>query len=188
MLGGTASAFGFGAAAPVSQRAAAVESWTATAADVDAWLGSAKPGERLVYARGPQLVQGAAAALLRKLTDAGEVITHNRRDPATGLLEFIAVRNRVRLVTQRAPACDAHMMAVLLVVNDAALNGERCPSDAAIGDQTGLTADQAKWQLKKLADAKLIERRNVPTKSDSRFRVVRVVATGAETASPRCAA
>jgi hypothetical protein len=90
----------------------------------------------------------------------------------------------VRVVTQRAPVCDPNMLAVLVVIQDAAANGERCPSDAAIGAETGLTADQVKWQIKKLAAAKIIAKRVVAAPGDSRFRIVKVIATGAETRGP----
>jgi hypothetical protein len=169
------------------RRPAAVESWTATAADVEAWMKHAAPGDRMVYASGPTLVQGAAAALVRKLADAREVASHNRRNP-DGVLEYVIIRNRVRVVTQRAPVCNPLMMAVLIELQDDAQNHRRCRSDAELGEATGMTADQVKWQLKKLGEAKMIERRIVPTPGDLRFRVVKVLATGAETALPGGAA
>jgi hypothetical protein len=80
------------------------------------------------------------------------------------------------------------MMAVLVELQDDAQNHRRCRSDAELGEATGMTADQVKWQLKKLGEAKMIERRIVPAPGDLRFRVVKVVATGAETALPGGAA
>lgn len=198
LMGGHSSppAFGFApdAAAPAADkpsRAAtardAVESWTSTAADVEAFVKRARPGDRFVYATGPTLVQGAAAALVRKLDAAGEVAAHNRRNKATGGLEYVIIRNRIRVVTQRPPVCTPLMMAVLVELQDAAMNKRRCPSDAEIGLATGMTADQVKWQMKKLEEIGLIIRRMVPAPGDNRFRVVKVIATGHETACPGCA-
>jgi hypothetical protein len=60
----------------------------------------------MVYASGPTLVQGAAAALVAQAARCrGEVTSHNRATP-TGVLEYVIIRNRVRVVTQRAPVCN----------------------------------------------------------------------------------
>lgn len=160
-----------------------VESWTSTAADVDAWLEKAKPGDRFVYAKGPSLVHGAAAALVRKLQDAGEVSAHNRRDLVGGGLEFIIIRCR-RRVQPMAPVIHPLMMKVLVELQADAEAGRRCRSDDDLGRATDLTAGQVKWQLKKLEAAKMITRRTVPAKGDLRFRVITVLATGMSTAEP----
>lgn len=169
--------------AAASPRVEVVESWTSTAADVEAWLSRAKAGDRFVYATGPSLVRGAAAALVGKLRDAGVVSPHNRRNDA-GVLEYVIVRCAARKVV-RPPVCDPNMMALLVELQDDAQNHRRCRSDAELGNAIGLTADQVKGQLKKLEAARFIERRTVPIGSDPRFRIVRVIATGAETAGPQ---
>lgn len=188
MRGGqTASAFGFGpslSAPPPSRRAGGpVECWVVPASDVDAWLNRARPGETFIYCHGPQLVDGAAAARVRALVASGDVIPHNRRADDGGL-DFFVRRNRVRKVVARAPVCDPHMMHVLLIVQSVAEQGERCPSDAQIGEAADISADQVKYALKKLEGAKMIARRTVPVAGDPKFRVIKVLATGAETASP----
>lgn len=187
-MGGTlaASAFGFGArstASAAAARRAAVESWTVTEADIDAWLKTAQVGDLFVYCHGPQLVQGAAAARVRALAAAGEVIPHNKRADDGGL-DFFVRRNRVRVVTHRAPVCDPCMLAVLVVLQEAAQDGRRCPSDADLAQAVDLSADQVKWHLKKLEQARFIARRCAPTRGDNRFRVVKIIATGMETAGP----
>lgn len=175
--------FGFAApAAAVVRTGHASESWTITATDVDAWLRSARPGESLVYAHGPQLVQGGAAARVTELTRTGEVTPHHKRADDGGF-DFIIRRNRVQ-AAPRPPVCDPVMLSVLCVLQDAAAKGERCPSDAAIGEATDLTADQVKWQLKKLKASGFIACETVRTKADPRFRQVTVIATGAKTAGP----
>lgn len=179
------SAFGFGVAGGVVPGATPCESWTCTESDLDAWLKTARTGDRFVYARGPSLVQGAAAAKVKKLRERGEVSAHNQRNRATNDLEYIVIRNRIRVELLRAPVCTPDMLSVLVELQDDAQNHRRCRSDAEIADAAGMTVDQAKWQLKKLEAAKMIERRTVPAAGDPRFRVVRVVATGAETAGPK---
>lgn len=160
-----------------------VESWTCTEADLAAWFRNAKSGDRFIYAKGPCLVQGAAAALAGRLAKDRAISTHNRRD-ASGTLEYLAIRC-APLATVRPPVCDPNMMALLVELQDDAQNKRRCRSDAQLGLAIGLTADQVKGQLKKLEAARMIERRTVATPNDARFRIVRVIATGAETAGPR---
>jgi hypothetical protein len=58
----------------------------------------------------------------------------------------------------RAPVCDPTCSPCWSCSRTPPPTGERCPSDAEIGEATGLTADQVKWQLKKLEGAKFITR------------------------------
>jgi hypothetical protein len=181
---GVALPIGFAVSAPPPPppSAGAAECWTATAQDVDAFVKRARQGETFVYAHGPVLVQGAAAARVAQLTASGDVIPHHRRAADNGF-DFIIRRQR-RPQPKRPPVCDPLMLSVLVVLQEAAGNHERCPSDAAIGEATGLTADQVKWQLKKLKGSGFVRVTTVPTPRDSRFRVVTVVATGSTTAGP----
>jgi hypothetical protein len=184
--GGTPPAVGFAAVAapppPASADRGPRESWTVTADDVAAFVKRARAGETFVYAHGPVLVQGAAAARVAQLTQAGEVIPHHRR-ASDGGFDFL-VRRLKRAEARRAPVCDPHMFAVLLVLQDAAAAGQRCPSDAALAEATDLSPDQVKWQLKKLRQAGFVKVATLPTPGDARFRVVTVVAPGATTAGP----
>jgi hypothetical protein len=183
-----ASAFGFGAAfdsGPIpanrGPQGRAQESWTVTEADIDAWLKTAQVGDTFVYCHGPDLIRGGAYARVQALVTSGDVIPHHRRANDGGFDYFVR-RNRVRVVTPRI--CDPMMMSVLLVVQDAAQDGRRCPSDAQIGEAADLSPDQVKWCLKKLDAAGFITRKCVPVPGDARFRVVKVIATGCETAGP----
>lgn len=180
--------FGFAVpTAAVVRNGRASECWTSTAADVDAWLKTAKPGETFVYAHGPQLVQGGAAGRVTELTRAGDVTPHHKRADDGGF-DFIVRRTcRPRAAIARAPVCTPPMMTVLVAIQEDAQEGRRCRSDSEIGAASGLTADQVKWQLKKLEEAKFIVRRAVPTRADPRFRVITVTATGQTTASPDAA-
>jgi DNA-binding HxlR family transcriptional regulator len=177
--------FGFAApAAAVVRSGRAAECWTVTAADVDAWLEIAMPGERFVYAHGPQLVQGGAAGRVGELARAGDVTPHNRRTDDGGFDFFVLRTSRARTPINREPVCTPHMVSVLVAVQEDAQLKRRCRSDSEIGAAVGITADQVKWQLRKLEEAKFIVRTTVPTRSDSKFRVITVTATGQSTAGP----
>lgn len=172
--------------APVGSptRRHAVESWTATADDVRAWLKHSHAGDSLVYARGPSLVRGAAAALVGQLIDTGEVRSHNRR-AADGGLEFFIVRKAKRpAAIVAAPVFDPPMLAVLTVIQSVASMRQRCPSNQAIGEATVLSVGQVKWALEKLERAAAIKVTCAPVPGEPKFRVVEVVATGCRTAGP----
>lgn len=176
----TASAFGFAASPAVLRSGSPAECWTVTAADVDAWLRTAQPGELFVYAHGPQLVQGGAAARVYELAKRGDVTPHNKRAEDGGFA-FLIVKNKVKIT--RAPVCAPDMLAVLVVLQDAAATGARCPSDSEIADATGIPAGTVKWLLKRLEDGRFIQRQTLRTRAGP-FRQVTVVATGAATAGP----
>lgn len=185
MAGGLhADGFGFAApAAAVVRSGRPSDCWTVTAADVDAWLRIAQPGETFVYCHGPQLVQGGAAARVGQLTRSNDVTPHHKRTDDGGF-DFFIRRNRPVKKAPRAPVCDPPMLAVLCELQQAAQRGERCPSDADLGAATDLNADQVKWHLKKLEDSRFITRRTVRTRTCERFRIVTITATGASTAGP----
>jgi hypothetical protein len=178
------AAFGFAApSAAVVRTGRASECWTHTAADVDAWLKIAEAGDTFVYAHGPQLVQGGAAARVGELHRSGDVTPHHKR-AGDGGFDFIVRRCAPKKRAPRPPVCDPMMLAVLVELHDAAMNARRCPSDGAIAQAAGLTADQVKWLLRKLEQAKFITRQTVRTKADPRFRVITITATGQSTAGP----
>jgi hypothetical protein len=188
VAGGTYSVtapIGFAApAAAVVRSGRASECWTHTAADVDAWFDIAKPGETFVYAHGPQLVQGGAAARVGFLTRAGDVTPHHKR-AADGGFDFIVRRTcRPRAAINRLPVCTPHMITVLIAIQDDAQAGRRCRSDSEIAAAAGLSVGLVKWQMTKLEEARFIVRRIVATKADPRFRVITITATGQSTASP----
>lgn len=187
MRGEISSQFGFAAPeAAVIRSGRASESWTHTADEVDAWLKTARPGETFLYAHGPQLVQGGAAARVRDLTKKGDVTPHHQRAPDGGF-DFIVRRccRRPRSSAAREPVVSAAMMAVLVAVQEDAQAARRCRSDSEIAAATRLTPDQVKWQLKKLEEAKFISRQTINvSRADPRFRVVTIIATGQSTLTP----
>lgn len=177
----TPASFGFAApAAAVVRSGRPTESWTVTAADVDAWLRTADVGEAFVYAHGPQLVQGGAAQRITQLTQSGDVTPHHVRTPDGGF-DFLIRRNRVKVT--KAPVCAPDMLALLVELQDAAMNARRCPSDADLAEATGFVVGTVKWLLKRLEDGGFIRRATLRTRTGP-FRQVTVVATGATTAGP----
>lgn len=162
----------------------AVESWTLTEADVNAWLKQAHQGDVLRYAVGPTLIQGAAAARIRQLIGSQDVVPLPQRRNAAGGFDYRVARNRVRVVKQRPAKLDAGMAAVLAKLEEAADAKARCPSDAELGQALGGSADQVKWAIKKLRAARFIQTRVVATQAAPKFRVVTICRTGAETALP----
>jgi hypothetical protein len=180
--GSSSSSFGFPApVAAVVQSSRAAESWTVTAADVDAWLRTAHPGEAFVYAHGPQLVQGGAAGRVAALTQSGDVTPHHKRT-ADGGFDFI-VRRCAPRPSARAPVCTADMLSVLVELQDAAMNRRKCPSDADLAHATGVAPGTVKWLVRRLEEGGFIKRQTLRTRSGP-FRQVTVVATGATTAGP----
>lgn len=169
---------------PTRRPPPAVESWTLTGDQVDQWLKRARPGEVLVYAHGPSLIQGAAAARIRALIKSDDVIPLPQRRSADGGFDYRVVRNRVRTVRNAPVRLDAGMRGVLDLLTEAAAQGRRCPSDADMGARLGGTPDQVKWAVRRLVAGKWIETRIVGTPRNSKFRVVRILSTGAETALP----
>ncbi len=91
-----------GAAGPASgsQAAGREESFSFTLAlvvpvpELQAWFDSAAPGDSAIYASGFVLPREAeAVALVQRWIDAGEVRTHQRRDPLDARRwQFIVVR------------------------------------------------------------------------------------------------
>lgn len=165
-------------------RAPAVESWTLTAAQVDKWLKTARVGDVLRYAHGPCLVQGSAAARIRELIASEDVTALPQKRADDGGFDYRVVRNRVRVVRNVPSVVDRGMAAVLQLLTEAADAKAPCPSDSDMGRQLGGTPDQVKWALRKLVAAKLVATRIVGTRRNPKFRVVTILATGAETAMP----
>lgn len=168
--------------------ASAIESWTLTLAAVEAWLADAKQGDTLTYAHGPTLVRGAAAEHLRRLESDGEVVLCQKRSGAG--FDYRAIRNRVRVVTQRserlAPAglLTPLMRDLLVLIEAAARQGKRCPSNSDLAKGLGVPEEGAKWHLRKLASAGIIRTRIVPAPGEPKFRIVEIVGSGLQTASP----
>lgn len=168
-------------------RPPAIESWTSTLADVEAWLKRAKVGDRLIYAHGPFLVRGAGAEYLFALGQQNVVFLYQKR-AADGLTDYCAMRNRVRLIIDRPAKVRTELTPVmnglLMRLKAAARQGQRCPTNIELAEALGTTIEDAKWQMRKLASAGLIRTRLMPAPGEPKFRIVEIVATGHCTAAP----
>jgi hypothetical protein len=165
----------------------AVESWTLTLVAVEQWLTSAKQGDTLTYAHGPTLVRGAAAQHLLRLEHRGEVILCQKRTESGGF-DYRAIRNRVRVVAERPsrPRGETTPLIrdLLVLIEAAARQGKRCPSDYDLARGLGSPEAGAKWQLRMAMAAGLVRTRIVPAPGEPKFRIVEIVASGLATAGP----
>lgn len=156
-------------------------------AGLDAWLRRARPGERLVYARGPYLLRCSAADHVRSLYQRREIDLHQRRATGCVGLEYLAVRlERARTADaqREAPASDEALDKILAIFRRETNFGRPASSDAQLARAVGLaTAPQAAWRVAKLRKAGLI-RTQVVTDDPEIKRVVTIVATGRRTKAP----
>jgi len=163
----------------------------ASAAELRAWAGRARPGERFVYFSGPALVQGPAARAAAAMYRAGLVdLPPARRtgDRASSCFEWSVERIGPRGGRgRRAPLAvrDAAAARILAVLRRAAGAGRPCPSDTQLARIGRLaTRDQAQWRVRKLeAEGRI--RTEIWPGPDGPWRVVEIVASGLRTALPR---
>lgn len=174
----------------VAGQASESPAWMMPAADVAAWLQSAKAGARLIYGRGPQMVQGATQQLLAGQARDGAVLLFQPRSSVPGQFDFMVIK---RLAAPALPArrrvqdaSDPKLRAIYRRLQSAAARHARCPTDIMLAAEFGLTVGQVKWRLRQLAEAKRI-RSEVVTDQWRRVRVVTIMATGDQTAGPTCA-
>lgn len=175
------------ASVPRTGRGPRVESWSIPQAAVERWLKNSRAGDKLVYNHGHIMLDPLLAEKMDTLQAQGEVCLTRKRT-ADGAFDYLAIRNRVRVVLARPSAVaailDAAMNALFLRLKASARLGERCPSDAALGTAIGITKPQVKWAMRKLVDAGLIHTRLIPTTTESKYRVVTIVESGLETRLP----
>lgn len=170
---------------PRLHRRPAVESWTLTVEQVEHWYKAARTGEVLVYAHGPSLIPGGAGARVRELIGTREAIPLPLVRAVDGGFDYRVARNRIRLVVDRRDSSLTPLAeAILERIEHAAAAGERCPSDSALGRAFNVTTDQAKWALRTLTQSGRIRTRMMPTRTEPRFRIVEVLASGKQTAGP----
>jgi hypothetical protein len=173
--------------------------FTLSPEEVERWASIAKPGDRIVYHRGPRLVRSPGVDAVTRLHDDGEIILNCRaaRDQAgrvqPGLTEWLATR-RAEPEKPRAPLPSFLQRSngpltdtrdekerVLAVLKRHANLERACPSNREIAAQAGLkSADRAAYLLRLLIADQAVR---VDTDNRSGFRVVTIVATGRKTAA-----
>lgn len=123
--------------------------------DVEHWVGSAEVGDELVYAWGVAPPRDRAAwARARELFDEGEVRLHDRRR-GDGNREWYMVKRQLAVGEQPAVAPvhdrpETEEEAVLRILRRHVKLGLACPTNAEIGSQVGLTAQQAAYRIRVL--------------------------------------
>jgi hypothetical protein len=157
-------------------RVAAVE-------EIDAWVRTAKKGDRFVYCSGPAIVHGPARDRAYALYQAGLVDLFAPLASGCAGRDYLLVRRATPLPSQEAPG-DAALDAILAALAAAAAADEPCPSNAALARAAALeTREQAAWRVAKLKQDGFI--RSWPTGDQQIPRVVTIVATGKTTRTPK---
>ncbi len=158
----------------------------ATVHQLDEFVRKAKSDERFVYCEARDLIRGDTSDHVGELRRQGLVIPFQERRPGGGF-RFLVVRTSYRLRVhdpKREAMTDAGTAAVFRRLERAANLSAKCPSDAELARDCGLsTRNQAQWRVRRLAAVGLIEstlayENGVPT------RVVKILATGETTRLP----
>ncbi|MDP1026375.1 hypothetical protein Q5H91_04055 [Sphingomonas sp. KR1UV-12] len=162
----------------------------ASAERVDAWLATAKPGDRFVYASRCSLpVASKGAARMRALQDSGLVFLHCPRDRENPtIFNYLAIRTarprpapqpeRATLTARLVEADTALTDALLPVLQRAAHYGRPCPTDRVLAQRAAMTIDQVGEGLAALRQAGLIQ---ITAPGSQSKRRVTIVATGQRT-------
>jgi hypothetical protein len=163
--------------------------WILPKRDVEGWLRAARPGERLLYAQGLQLVRGDTSEMLRNAQAAGDVLLFQPRSSDRIRFDYIAIKRLTERSKQMAGrTADPAMRLIFRRLQRAASTGERCPSDRMLAALTGLRVPQVQWRLQKLINEARIRTRVEWIPSEPRFRIVSILDKDgnvvAETASP----
>ena len=141
------------------------------------WHERAAPGDRCIYAIGPDLGADAAASLAREFSDARTVHLSRQRDG-----------NAWRYFMERRPAADAPAPTrlsiedarVLALLADAAARGRLCPTNSEIADLLNLVSRfQARDRFNALVRAGEIK---VIAQGSFGRRVIEIVTSGERTA------
>ncbi len=151
--------------------------------ELDHWVSIALPGERCIYATGPELPRGApAVSRARILAESGLVTLTTQA--IVGGRNFIAVRcaidpNKPVVDRHVPPQEDALAEKVLARLRRAANFSQLCPTNAELARDCGLKdADAASYRIKKLIRERKIR---VEDQGPNRRRIVTIVATGRRT-------
>lgn len=151
---------------------------------LDQWAATAVPGEKTIYATGPELPRGAPAVLLaRALADIGLVTLTTQA--IEGGRNYLAIRcaidpNKPEPARHLAPATEDLLAAKVLQRLRRAANLEQvCPTNAELARDCGLRdADAASYRIRKLIAASCIR---VEDQGPNARRIVTIVGTGKST-------
>lgn len=172
-------------ALPSSGQAREAAAWVLPVAEVKAAFEALKPGGRLVYGRGPQLIRGETSVYVRGLYEKGLADLAQPRSEAG--FDFI-VQRRSPIPARRSKriGCDHDQATrtILAALMRAAERGRVCPSDMELARIAGLaTKAQAQGRVAKLRDLGTIRSAAV-TGDRAIARVVTIVGNGKHTKAP----
>ena len=173
------------------------ESWILPVGEVDRWAKAAGAGARLIYAKGPTLLQGETSARVRRYSDSKQLMLFQRRAADCSGFEFLAIRTAEPIgrsagaaelaSTRRAEASrfDEPTDLILRELRRSASFQQRCKTNAELARQAGLsTPQQASWRIAKLVEAGLIRIQTEASGPHAGWRVVTICQSGKRTAAP----
>jgi len=165
----------------------------ATAAQVDAWIETAKPGAVFVYVSGTSIpIRASGAKRMRELAAMGLVyLTQKRLEPGSPIVNYRAMRSekpsaltkpeRPTLSLAPSPVVEdetAIVDALLPILSQFARHGRPCPTDKQLATRADLTEDAVKAGLAAMSATHLIR---VTGCAAPTYRRVLILATGAMT-------
>lgn len=170
--------------------------WILPKDEVARWIDRARPGERLIYAHGQQLIRGETSLFVRELAIAGSVDPVQPRSPAGGFDFTIQKRGgqkqdgagpspRPSPARGEGDVLDEQGLRILAIFTTQANVRARAASDAELARITGLdTRGQAAWRVRKLVQQKLIRTDVITSGRDAGWRIVTIAASGKQTLAP----
>jgi hypothetical protein len=155
--------------------------------ELDAFVATAGPGDRFVYAEVPFLRGGETADHARSLAQEGYVTTHQERRQGGGRNYFV-MRTRKPAATSRRGRppnnLSEELDTIFRAIKRAANLNQPCPTDSELAKLAGLASrDQAQWRVRELIRKGLIES-VLAYENCVPMRVVTITATGRTTALP----
>ncbi len=166
---------------------AASECWAMVETMVNGWLATAKPGERLIYAKGPRLLRTAGVEAISRAGDEQRVRLNFTRG-IDGVGHYLATMlppamradapRTAAIPRPEEPERDEEQR-VLAVLRRHANMGKPCPTNVEIARQAQLkNADRAAYLLRLLISAQHIR---VEAATDGQ-RIITIVGSGKRTA------
>lgn len=165
---------------------------------LEAWLRAARPGDWLVYQRGPWMVHDAVTRRVGALAQAG--LVNPAQPPAAerpGCRDFKAQRTSVPLpgagtrggaagVAMAPPEpADDKMPELLKILRRLANVGKRCPTDTELARLVGLpTRHAVAWRMRKAEQSGAIRIDTILTGPEAGWRTVTIAASGRATEPP----
>lgn len=142
------------------------------------WHDRATPGDRCIYAIGPDLGSDPSAALARKLSDEGTVHLSRERD-GKGWRYFMERRPAPAGNSAGPRPLSEDEARVLDLIADAAARGRPCPSNSVIADRLDM---DSRYRARDLFNA-LVRNGHIRVVAQSRFstRVIEIADSGQRT-------